>query len=119
MWREIDGVQDVKVYLRSLREIVKDLLQHFGYRDLQYLHFEYREIDGERMFGSANGGIWWQITVRKIGQGHVLVALVVFQDGSWVKLNLTCDPLYGPCRSLFFLHKQGLQFIKTYILLAY
>jgi hypothetical protein len=41
VWSEIDGVQDVKVYLRSLREIVKDLLQHFGYRDLQYLHFEY------------------------------------------------------------------------------
>ena len=58
LWREIDGVQDVKVYLRSLREIVEDLLQHLGYRELQYLHFEYQEVDGERMFGPANGGIW-------------------------------------------------------------
>ena len=53
LWREIDGVQDVKVFLRSLREIVEDLPQHLGYRDLKYLHFEYREIIGERMFGSA------------------------------------------------------------------
>ncbi len=68
--RTIDGEQEVKVYLRSLREIVEDLLQHLGYRDLQYLHIEYREVNGKRMFGSANGGIWWQITVQKIGQGH-------------------------------------------------
>ena len=53
LWREIDGVQDVKVYSRSLREIVEDLLQHLGYRDLQYHHFECQEINIERMFGSA------------------------------------------------------------------
>jgi hypothetical protein len=95
--RESDGVQEVKVYLRSLRHIIEDLLRHLGYRDLQYLHFEYREMHGERMFGPANGGLWWQITVRKIGEGHVLIALIVFQDGSWVKMNLFCEPLYGPC----------------------
>ena len=99
LWRESDGVQDseVKVYLKLLRQIIADLLRHLGYRDLQYLHFEYRECNGERIFGPANGGLWWQITVRKIGQGHVLIALVVFQDGSWVKMNLSCGPLYGPC----------------------
>ena len=53
LWREIDGVQDVKVYLRSLPEIVNDLLLHLGYHDLQYLHFEYQEVYGEHMFGSA------------------------------------------------------------------
>ena len=103
LWRESDGVQDseVKVYLRLLRQIIADLLRHLGYRDLQYLHFEYREMHGERIFGPANGGIWWQITVRKIGEGHVLIALIVFQDGSWVKMNLSCESLYGPCIDLF------------------
>ena len=48
------------------------------------------------IFGAANGGIWWQITVRQIGAGHILVAIVVFQDGFWVKMNLSCEPLYGP-----------------------
>jgi hypothetical protein len=97
LWTEMDGLQEVKLYLRTLRQIIEDLLRHLGYRDLQYLHFEYRECNGERIFGPANGGLWWQITVRKIGQGHVLIALVVFQDGSWVKMNLSCEPLYGPC----------------------
>jgi hypothetical protein len=99
LWTGMDGLQEVKVYVRTLRHIIEDLLRHLGYRDLQYLHFEYREMNGERIFGPANGGIWWQITVRRIGQGHVLIALVVFQDGSWVKMNLTCEPLYGPCKA--------------------
>ena len=95
LWKKIDGKQDVKAYLRSLRRIIEDLVAHLGYRNLQHLHFEYKEIDGERVFGAANGGIWWQITVRQIGAGHVLLALIVFQDGSWVKMNLSCEPLYG------------------------
>ena len=95
LWQKIDGKQDVKAYLRSLRRIIEDLVAHLGYRNLQHLHFEYKEIDGERVFGAANGGIWWQITVRQIGAGHVLLALIVFQDGSWVKMNLSCEPLYG------------------------
>jgi hypothetical protein len=95
LWSKEDGKQEVKVYLRSLRQIVEGILADLEFRDLQYLWFEYREVDGERVFGPANGAIWWQITVRHIGSGHVLIAIVVFQDGSWVKMNLTCEPLYG------------------------
>jgi hypothetical protein len=109
LWTEMDGLQEVKLYLRTQRQIIEDLLRHLGYRDLQYLHFEYRECNGERIFGPANGGLWWQITVRKIGQGHVLIALVVFQDGSFVKMNLSCEPLYGPCSYFDFQNDQGLQ----------
>ena len=101
LWKKIDGKQEVKGYLRSLQRIIEDLVAHLGYRNLQHLHFEYKEVDGERVFGAANGGIWWQITVRQIGAGHVLLALIVFQDGSWVKMNLSCEPLYGPIKFLF------------------
>ena len=48
--------------------------------------------------------IWWQITVRQIGSGHVLIALVVFQDGSWVRMNLPCEPLYGKLDCLIWYH---------------
>jgi hypothetical protein len=48
--------------------------------------------------------IWWQITVRQIGSGHVLIALVVFQDGSWVRTNLSCEPLYGKLDCLIWYH---------------
>jgi hypothetical protein len=95
LWTQGDGKQEVKVYLRSLKQIVEGILADLGFKNLQYLWFEYREVNGERVFGPANGAIWWQITVRQIGSGHVLIALVIFQDGSWVKMNLTCEPLYG------------------------
>jgi hypothetical protein len=62
---------------------------------LQYLWFEYREVNGERVFGSANGAVWWQITVRQIGCSHVLIVIAVFQDGSWVKMNLSRESLHG------------------------
>ena len=110
LWRKIDGKQEVKIYLRSLRRIIEDLVAHLGYRNLQHLHFEYKEIDGERVFGAANGGIWWQITVRQIGAGHVLLAIVVFQDGSWVKMSLSCEPLYGPF--IFMFRKELLKLIS-------
>ncbi len=67
LWRKIDGKQDVKVYLRSLRHIIEDLVVFLG----------------------------------QIGTGHVLRAIVVFQDGSWVKMNLSCEPLYGVFKSCF------------------
>ena len=56
LWKKIDGKQDVKGYLRSLQRIIEDLVAHLGYLNLQHLHFEYKEIDGERVFGAANGG---------------------------------------------------------------
>jgi hypothetical protein len=99
--KKIDGKQDVKAYLWSLRRIIEDLVAHLGYLNLQHLHFEYKEVDGERVFGAANGGIRWQITVRQIGAGHVLIALIMFQDGSWAKMNLSCEPIYGPFKFLF------------------
>jgi hypothetical protein len=48
---------------------------------LQYLWFEHREVKGESVFGLANGAIWWQITVRQIGAGHVLLVVAVFRNG--------------------------------------
>jgi hypothetical protein len=100
LWTKGDGKQEVKVFLRSLKQIVEGILADIGFKDRQYLWFEYRQMNGERLFGPANGAIWWQITVRQIGSGHVLIAIVIFQDGSWVKLNLTCEPLYGELNCL-------------------
>jgi hypothetical protein len=97
-----DGKQEVKAYLRSLKLIIQDILADLGFANLQYLWFEYLEVNGERRYGPANGGIWWQITVREIGEGHVLVAIIIFQDGSWVKMNLSCEPIYGEFDCLIF-----------------
>ena len=82
LWSKEDGKQEVKVYLRSLRQIIEGILADLGFRDLLYLWFEYQEVDGERVFGRANGAIWWQITVRQIGSGHVLIAIVLLDMAS-------------------------------------
>ena len=31
LWTEMDGLQEVKLYVRILRRIIKDLLLHLGY----------------------------------------------------------------------------------------
>ncbi len=67
------------------------------------ISFEYREVNGERVFGSANGAILRHITVLEIGSGHVLIALVIFQDDSWVKMNFTCKPLCTVSCIVYFL----------------
>ena len=90
--------------MRTLKPIIQDILADLGFENIQYLWFEYQEVNGERRYGPANGAIWWQITVRQIGKGHVLVAagLIIFQDGSWVKMNLSCEPIYGEMDCLIF-----------------
>jgi hypothetical protein len=90
----MDGKHEVKMYLRSLRLLVEGILADLGFKNLQYLWFEYRQVSGERVFGPANGAIWRQIAVRQIESSHVLIAIVVFQDGSWVKMDLSCELLY-------------------------
>jgi hypothetical protein len=95
LWTQDDDKQEVKVYLRSLKQLVEGILTDLGFKNLQYLWFKYREVNGERVLEPANGEIWWQVTVRQIGSGHVLIAIVIFQNGPWVNMNFSCEPLYG------------------------
>ena len=61
----------------------------------QYLSFELLERNGERAFGPANSGVWWQINAREVGYDNVLLALLAFEDASFAMQ--TCEPqsLYG------------------------
>ena len=101
-WTKDNGKQEAKLYLRSLRQIIEgwdiciSIYLSFDILNISLdLWFEYREMDGKRVFRPANGAIWWQISVRRIGAGHVLIAIIVFQDESWVRMKLSCEPLYG------------------------
>ena len=59
----------------------------------QYLSFELLERNGERAFGPANSGVWWQINACEVGYDNVLLAVIVFEDASFA--TQTCEPLYG------------------------
>ena len=43
LWTKGDGKQEVKVFLRSLKQIVEGILADIGFKDRQYLWFEYRQ----------------------------------------------------------------------------
>ncbi len=65
LWTKADGKQEVKAYLRTLKLTIQDILVDLGFENLQYIWFEYQEVNGERRYGPANGAIWWQITGRQ------------------------------------------------------
>ena len=89
--RASDGKQELTLYLRNLIMIVEDLVADPRYNGFQYLSFELLERNGQRVFGPANSGVWWQINARDVGTNIVLVALVVFEDESFAMQ--CCEPL--------------------------
>ena len=68
--------------------IVEELVADVRNNGYHYLLFELLERNGERAFGPANSGVWWQINARKVGSDNVLLALVVFKDASFAISNL-------------------------------
>jgi hypothetical protein len=88
LWREIDGVQEVKVNLMSLQEILEDLLQHLGYRNLQYLYFEYRGVD----CGPAPAAAGPVAADGAVGPAPAAVAPVA-ADGARLRRRRRRDPL--------------------------
>ena len=91
--RASDGHQELTLYLRNITVIVQEMVADPRYNDFQYLSFELLERNGQRVFGPANSGVWWQINARVVGSDNVLVALVVFEDESYATNG--CEPLYG------------------------
>ena len=61
---------------------VEDLVDDVRNNGYQYLSFELLERNGDRVFGPANLGVWWQINAHEVGSGNVLLALIVFNDAS-------------------------------------
>ena len=95
LWMEGDGTQELKLYLRKLVPIMECLISDERFAGHQYLSFELRERDGFRMFGPANGSLWWQINQESVGSDRVLLGLVTFIDESYNKKNLSCESIYG------------------------
>jgi predicted component of type VI protein secretion system len=69
--KEEDGEQELKLIVRLLRQIIEDLLADPRFKDCQYVSFEIHERDGVRIFGAANGGVWWQLNAQLIGPENV------------------------------------------------
>ena len=59
------------------------------------LQIEDRLIQGSRVFGPANGSLWWQINEERVGPNRVLLGLVMFIDESYNKKSMSCEAMYG------------------------
>jgi hypothetical protein len=51
------GKQEVRVFLRSLRQIAEGILADLRFENIQYLWSEFKEKSGQHIFGPANGAI--------------------------------------------------------------
>ena len=95
LWREGDGKQDLTLYLRRLVPIMECLISDKRFACHQYLEFDLREHDhrrdGCRVFGPANGSLWWQINQERVGADRVLLGLVSFLDESYNKKSMSCE----------------------------
>ena len=102
LWREGDGKQDLTLYLRRLVPIMECLISDKRFAGHQYLEFDLRERDGCRVFGPANGSLWWQINQERVGADRVLLGLVAFLDESYNKKSMSCEGVYGELHSSSF-----------------
>ena len=103
LWMEGDGKQELKLYLRNLVPIMECLIADERFAGHQYLSFELRERNGFRMFGPANGSLWWQINQESVGSDRVLLGLLTFIDESYNKKHLSCESIYGEKHTCKFL----------------
>lgn len=95
LWREGDGKQELTLYLRRLVPLMENLIADNRFAGHQYLSFEVCELGGCRVFGPANGSLWWQINQELVGADRVLLGLVIFIDESYNKKSMSCEGIYG------------------------
>ena len=94
---EMDGKQNLKMYLRNGLQVMEEIFSDPRFKDHLILTFTPTfDENGNRTFGSAMGGLWAQFHMRALKNGaEVLLALALYIDASFVKVNLSVKPVYG------------------------
>jgi hypothetical protein len=97
---DLDGDQDLTLWLRSLEEVLREVLGDDRMAGHQHFCFEMQtNDDGEREFGlnfgASNSAVSFQIAQVRCGPNCVPVSLVIYIDGSLIKHGIPVKPLYG------------------------
>ena len=93
---DLDGDQDLVFWLRSLEDVLRELLADERMEGHQHFKFEMSlDEDGYREFGASNGAVSFQIAQIRCGEGCVPVSLVIYIDGSFIKHGIPVKPIYG------------------------
>jgi hypothetical protein len=94
---ELDGDQDLTLWLRSLEEVLREVLG--DERMAGHQHFSFETVvdkeSGEREFGPSNSAVSFQLAQVTAGPDCVPVSLVVYIDGSFIKHGIPVKPIYG------------------------
>ena len=94
---ELDGDQDLTFWIRSLEEVLREVLGDDRMAGHQHFSFEMmvNEESGEREFGPSNSAVSFQLAQVRAGPDSVPVSLVVYIDGSFIKHGIPVKPIYG------------------------
>jgi hypothetical protein len=93
---ELDGDQDLLFWLRSLEDVLREVLGVDRMEGHQHIQFEISvDEDGRREFGASNGAVSFQIAQIHCGEGCTPVSLVIYIDGSFIKYGIQVKPIYG------------------------
>ena len=87
---DLDGDQDLTFWLRSLEDVLREILCDERMDGHQDYRFEMsRNEDGERQLGPSNGAVSFQLAQVRCGPDCVPVSLVIYIDGSFIKHGQT------------------------------
>ncbi len=94
---ELDGDQDLTFWIRSLEEVLREVLGDDRMAGHQHFSFVMmvNEESGEREFGPSNSAVSFQLAQVRAGPDSVPVSLVVYIDGSFIKHGISVIPIYG------------------------
>ena len=110
---DVDGDQDLTFWLRSLEEVLKEVLGDERMSGHQHFSFEMSETDeGLREFGASNGAVSFQIAQIRCGEECVPVSLVIYIDGSFIKYGIPVKPIYG---NMFCVFHEYIQYISVIV----
>jgi hypothetical protein len=100
---DVDGDQDLTFWLRSLEEVLKEVLGDEQMSVHQHFGFEMSETnEGLREFGASNGAVSFQIAQIRCGEECVPVSLVIYIDGSFIKHGIPLTPIYSNMLCVFY-----------------
>jgi hypothetical protein len=101
---DVDGDQDLTFWLRSLEEVLKEVLGDERMSGHQHYSFEMSETDeGLRELV--------QIAQIRCGEECVPVSLVIYIDGSFIKYGIPVKPIYGNMLCVFYEYIQYISVI--------
>ena len=97
-----DGNQDVRLIKRPVSKVLRELLSDSRLAGSQHFAFKkYKDATGARIIGGhANGCVTFQLAQIRVGEGVVLISIVLYVDGSFIKWGIPICPVYRKCPAI-------------------